>query len=206
MGESGIFSSPSSPSISGSFFGHSSFAAFSVAKEGSVVNVTDLVKDEEELKMFSPMGCGSQTGAGTVSELAKAGKGDGVVVMGLGGVGLCAIMSAKIQGCHTIIGIDRIASRLDLAKELGATHVINTSDASVDLIVEIRKITKNVGATIVIDTTGNMELIKQGVEFTAYFGQFIILGVPPRDGNLEINLLSYMKVCELPLPLYGDLC
>lgn len=170
------------------------------------MNVTDLVKDEEELKMFSPMGCGSQTGAETVSELAKAGKGDGVVVMGLGGVGLCAIMSAKIQGCHTIIGIDRIASRLDLAKELGATHVINTSDASVDLIVEIRKITKNVGATIVIDTTGNMELIKQGVEFTAYFGQFIILGVPPRDGNLEINLLSYMKVCELPLPLYGDLC
>jgi Zn-dependent alcohol dehydrogenase len=205
MGEGGIFSNSSSPSIAGSFFGHSSFAALSIVKESSVVNVTDLVKDEEELKMFSPMGCGFQTGAGTVSELAKAGEGDSVAVMGLGGVGLCAIMSAKIQGCHTIIGIDRIDERLKLAKELGATHVINTSDASVDLTAEIKKITKEVGATIVIDTTGNMGLIKQGVEFTAHFGQFIILGIPPRDGNLEIHLLSYMQVGGLR-QLQGDRC
>lgn len=132
-----------------------------------------------------------------MSELAKAGKGDSVAVMGLGGVGLSAIMSAKIQGCHTIIGIDRIAGRLDLAKDMGATHVIDTSSASIDLIAEIKKITTEVGATIVIDTTGNMELIKKGVEFTANLGQFIILGIPPRDANLEVHLSSYMVVCKI---------
>ena len=58
MGEDGVFNSTLSPSISGTFFGHSSFSALSIAKESSIVKVTDLVKDEEELKMFSPMGCG----------------------------------------------------------------------------------------------------------------------------------------------------
>lgn len=163
-------------------------------KANSVVNVSALVETEEELKMFSPMGCGFITGAGTVTELVNAGKGDSVVVMGLGGVGLCAVMAARIRGCHTIIGVDRIASRLELASELGATHVIDTSDKSLDLSAEIKKITKDIGAAITIDTTGNMELIRMGMEITGNLGQFVILGIPPRDEVLEIHLLSYMQV------------
>ena len=61
-------------------------------KESSVVKVTGLVKDEEELKMFAPMGCGFQTGVGTVERLCGAGEEDAVVIMGSGGVGLSAIM------------------------------------------------------------------------------------------------------------------
>lgn len=161
------------------------------------MNVSGLVKSEKELKMFAPMGCGFQTGAGTVTELTKAAEGDNVVIMGLGGVGLCAIMAAKIQGCQTIIGVDRITSRLDLAKEMGATHVINTSDAELDIVAEVKKTTRDVGATITIDTTGNMELINKGIEFTGNLGQFVILGIPPRDAKLEIHLVSHMMVCNL---------
>lgn len=78
--------------VAGQFFGQSSFANLSAVKEASVVNVKGLIKGEDELKLFAPMGCGFQTGAGTVVNLAKATSEDTVVVMGLGGVGLAAVM------------------------------------------------------------------------------------------------------------------
>lgn len=78
--------------INGSFFGQSSFSSVALAKESSVVNVSSLVKDREELKMMAPLGCGLQTGAGTLLRVAKATSEDSVAVLGLGGVGLAAIM------------------------------------------------------------------------------------------------------------------
>jgi Zn-dependent alcohol dehydrogenase len=81
--------------VAGQFFGQSSFANLSAVKEASIVNVKGLIKDEEELKLFAPMGCGFQTGAGTVINLAKATSEDSVVVLGLGGVGLAAIMVSQ---------------------------------------------------------------------------------------------------------------
>jgi Zn-dependent alcohol dehydrogenase len=86
------FTLPSDSKASGSFFGQSSFSSYAIVKESSVVNVTGLVKDEEELKMFAPMGCGFQTGVGTVERFCGADEEDAVVIMGLGGVGLSAIM------------------------------------------------------------------------------------------------------------------
>jgi Zn-dependent alcohol dehydrogenase len=79
-------------SAGGLFFGQSSFSSIALVKETSVVNVEQLVKDEEELKLFAPMGCGYQTGAAAVTELVNVGKKDVVVVFGLGGVGMSAIM------------------------------------------------------------------------------------------------------------------
>jgi Zn-dependent alcohol dehydrogenase len=78
--------------VAGQFFGQSSFANLSAVKESSIVNVKGMVEGEDELKLFAPMGCGFQTGAGTVVNLAKATSEDSVVVMGLGGVGLAAVM------------------------------------------------------------------------------------------------------------------
>jgi Zn-dependent alcohol dehydrogenase len=97
-------------SAGGLYFGQSSFSSLALVKGTSIVNVEQLVKDEEELKLFAPMGCGYQTGAGAVTELANVGKKDVVVVgsdanwkllswltrvrqvFGLGGVGMSAIM------------------------------------------------------------------------------------------------------------------
>ena len=76
----------------GQFFGQSSFANLSVVKGTSILNVKEIIKDEEELKLFAPLGCGVQTGAGTVVRLSNATKEDTLVIMGLGGVGLSAIM------------------------------------------------------------------------------------------------------------------
>jgi threonine dehydrogenase-like Zn-dependent dehydrogenase len=68
--------------------------------------------------------------------------------------------AAKIKGCKVIIGVDRITSRLDLSKEVGATHAIDTSDSKIDLVGKIKSLTEGIGASIVVDTTGNMGLIQ----------------------------------------------
>jgi len=67
--------------VTGMFFGQSSFAGLAIVKQRSVVDVSALLKNEDELKLFAPMGCGFQTGAGTVAVLANAGPTDSVVVM-----------------------------------------------------------------------------------------------------------------------------
>ena len=104
------------------------------------------------------------------------------------------IQGAKIRGCKTIIGVDRVASRLELAKDLGATHVVDTGTIKGTLTEEIRGITEGVGTTITVDAAGAVPLIQQGVEFTANQGKMILLGVPPMDAVLQIPLVPYTMV------------
>jgi Zn-dependent alcohol dehydrogenase len=92
-----------------------------------------------------------------------------------------------------IVGVDRSDERLTLAKELGATHTINTSDPQVNLVEVVKSYTDGVGASIVIDTTGNMGVIGSGMDFTANRGQMVILGVPPIDGSLGVHLITFMQ-------------
>ncbi|KAL1911260.1 hypothetical protein Sste5344_003064 [Sporothrix stenoceras] len=171
-----------SKAIGGSFFGQSSLAQHTRVQETSMVKVTHLVNSREELSMFAPLGCGIQTGAGTITQLGQAGPNNKVAVIGLGG----------LTGCRNIIGIDRVASRLELAKILGATHVVNTSELSGTLVDEIRNITGGSGSTITVDATGATPLIQQGVEFTPNQGKMILLGVAPMDAGFEVQIIPYM--------------
>jgi Zn-dependent alcohol dehydrogenase len=79
-------------SIGGQFFGQSSFASRTVVKERTVVNLKSIVDNEEDLKMLCPLGCGVQTGSGTMINIGGAKKGDDVAVLGVGSVGLSAVM------------------------------------------------------------------------------------------------------------------
>ncbi|USW50378.1 Putative alcohol dehydrogenase, zinc-type, GroES-like superfamily, NAD(P)-binding domain superfamily [Septoria linicola] len=174
------------PEVGGCFFGQSSFANFSIVKSCSVVNVKGIVTEKRDLQLFSPLGCGIQTGSGTVVNVSGAGPKDAICIMGLGGVGLSAIMGAKIQGCRTIIGIDKVDSRLKLAKELGATHVIDGSklDEGKTLPDVVKEIADGVGPTITIDTTGAPVLMDAGMQFTRNRGKYIQVGSPPFDYTL----------------------
>ena len=206
------FRSTSNTDVGGSFFGQSSFSSLSAVREDSVVNVSDIIKNEEELKLFAPLGCGFQTGAGTMTDLAGTSEKDTVAIFGLGGVGLAAVMvgaplgpsmihradmsvqGAKVKGAKTIIGVDRIASRVELAKSLGATHVINTSDPDLDLVQEIKKITQGAGTTVTVDASGNVGLITKGLEVTAKGGQMILVGLMPIDAQLNVHLVTHLQV------------
>lgn len=103
------------------FFGQSSFATHSLATARNLVKVPKALP----LPLLAPLGCGLQTGAGTVVNSLKVRKGQGVAVFGTGAVGLSAVMAARIAGAYPIIGVDIRPARLSLATKLGATHAID---------------------------------------------------------------------------------
>lgn len=116
------------------FFGQSSFATYAVANERNVVKVDKDV----DLSLLGPLGCGIQTGSGAVLNTLKPEGGSSIAIFGSGAVGLSALMAAKAIGCTTIIAVDIHDHRLELAKELGATHTINAkNDDPVKKITEI---------------------------------------------------------------------
>ncbi|MBF7096845.1 NAD(P)-dependent alcohol dehydrogenase [Alkalibacter mobilis] len=139
------------------FFAQSSFATYAIADERNAIKIDD----EVDLELMGPLGCGIQTGAGTVMNKLKPGPGTSIVIFGCGAVGLSGVMAAKIMGCSNIIGVDAVDERLDLAKELGATHVINGNKVK-DITAEIKKITLN-GADYSLDTTGVEKLVNEAL-------------------------------------------
>lgn len=182
-----------SEDVGGNFFGQSSFASLTPVHEACVVNARDLVKDREELKLFAPLGCGIQTGSASMINLGAADETHQVVITGLGGVGLSAIMAAKIQGCRTIIAVDRVVSRLELAKTLGATHALDTSPENFDLAGEIQKISGG-GADIILDTTGVPAVVKAAAKSLGRMGKLIFVGIMPPDFVLDIPAAEWMAV------------
>ena len=87
-----VFKDSNGISVGGRFFGQSSFAKHTIASEKSVVNVKGMGLTRDDLKLLAPFGCGLQTGSGTVTNVAKAGEEDAITIIGMGGVGLAAVM------------------------------------------------------------------------------------------------------------------
>ncbi|KAI3007370.1 NAD(P)-binding protein [Aspergillus phoenicis ATCC 13157] len=182
------------PEIFGQFFGQSSFASWTIVQEESVVNVSGLVKGREDLQLLAPLGCGVQTGAGAVIKAAKAQPEDTVAVLGLGGVGLSAVMGARIAGCRKIIGIARNQARLELALALGATHVVRL-DSNTDkghVTESVRALTNGLGADVTLETTGVPGLIAEGIRMTANKGRIVQLGTAPEDAVVSLPIHDFM--------------
>jgi aryl-alcohol dehydrogenase len=169
-------------------FGQSAFAQYVVVNERCAVRVPDAVP----LDITGPLGCGIQTGAGAVWNRLKPRPGSSIAVFGCGSVGLSSIMAAKVSGCDVIIGADRTASRLAIAKELGATHLIDTS-VTPDAVDEIRKIT-GLGADCAVDTTGNALCTRMSLQCTKPGSATVVVG---GGGdiviNVEMDLMSVSK-------------
>ena len=104
--------------IHANIFGQSSFATHAIARDRNTVKVSS----DAPLERLGPLGCGIMTGAGAVMNALRVRAGSTIAIFGTGAVGLSAIMAAKAVGAATIIAIDINESRLDLARELGATH------------------------------------------------------------------------------------
>lgn len=128
------------------FFGQSSFSRWVIAPERTCVKVDR----DAPLEVLAPMGCGVITGSGAVINSLKVGAGDSIAVFGVGGVGLSAIMAARLVGASRIIAVDVQPSRLDLALQLGATDAVNSAEA--DPAGAIREITGH-GAQFSFNTT-----------------------------------------------------
>jgi aryl-alcohol dehydrogenase len=133
--------------------------------------------------MLGPLGCGIQTGAGTVLNRLKPEFGSSIVVYGCGAVGLSAVMAAKIIGCQRIIAVDVNESRLALARELGATHTVNGKQEQT--IERVREITGN-GSEYAVETTGVPLVVRQSLQALRPLGVSAIVGVTP-EVTLDVH-------------------
>jgi aryl-alcohol dehydrogenase len=143
--------------IFGQFFGQSSFARYAIAPERTAVKVPDDVP----LDVMAPLGCGVITGTGAVINSLGVGAGDSMAVFGVGGVGLSAVMAARIVGATHIIAVDINPGRLALALELGATASINPSERNP--VETIKDITRY-GANYSFNTTQAPEIWDAAVD------------------------------------------
>lgn len=129
------------------FFGQSSFATYALASHRNAVKVDhDLPLDH-----LAPLGCGLQTGAGTVVNSLAIAKDQSLVIVGAGAVGLGALMAAKRIGCRPLVVVEPVTSRRTLARELGADHALSPYEAMDKGIARILPD----GAAFVIDTAGD---------------------------------------------------
>ena len=116
------------------------FAQLSSYAEQMLVHENALVKIDADIPLdrAALVGCGVTTGVGAVFNAAKVEPGATVAVIGCGGVGLSAVNGAALAGASRIIAIDTVATKLEKAREMGATDVINASNADpVDQVIEI---------------------------------------------------------------------
>lgn len=164
------------------FFGQSSFAEYAVVAAHTAVKVED---PDIDLGIVAPLGCGVQTGAGTVLNALKPEFGSTIAVFGCGTVGMSAIMAARITGCMKIIAVGGKDNTLSLAKELGATHTINMKNCP-DIVAEIKRIT-NGGVNYSVDTSGNDSFVLTGLRCLAPLGVEAIVGITPK---MEIDMFA----------------
>jgi aryl-alcohol dehydrogenase len=170
--------------IYGSFFGQSTFGTHALVNERNAVKV----RPDVPLEILSPMGCGIQTGAGGVINTLKAKPGSSIAIFGIGSVGLSAIMAAVVSGCTKIIGIDVVPERLKLAKEFGATDIIDSGKANA--VEEIQKLTGG-GIEFTLECTGIPKVFRQAVDSLMMGGTCGLIGVAPVgvEANLEMQVI-----------------
>ncbi len=148
------------------FFGQSSFATYALAHQRNAIKVPRQLP----LEILGPLGCGLQTGAGAILKALKVPVGATVAVFGVGAVGLAAIMAAKVADAATVIAVDVSEPRLEIAKELGATHVVNAA-GGVDVAAAIRQVQPR-GVEFILDTSGRASNLDAGVGALAPLGRF----------------------------------
>lgn len=187
--------------VRGHFFGQSSFATHALATERNLVKVDAQLP----LELLAPLGCGLQTGAGTILNSLAVQAGASVVILGAGSVGLAAVMAARIAGADPIIAVDIMPKRLELALELGATHAIeNRGDRGAGLARRIEGIARG-GVDHVLEITGDPELYRLSIELLKPGGSTALLtGVeaPARlpEGRTALSVIQGDAVPQLFIP------
>ena len=183
MGEGGLFDGTSRLSLNGEKLNQ--FLTVSSFAEYAVVPATGLVKIPEEMPLdrAALISCAVLTGYGSVVNTAKVKKDSTVAVFGCGGVGLNIIQGAKIAGAKRIFAIDVTKEKLNLAKKLGATDLVNSRQS--DPVKEIKEITS--GVDFVFEALGREETIQQAWKTVGPFGQLTLVGLMKHGASLTID-------------------
>lgn len=164
--------------IGSNIFGQSAFASHALAHPRNMVKIdADL-----PLHLLAPLGCGIQTGAGTVLETLNVQPGQAIAIFGGGAVGLAAVMAAAIAGAGRIALLDRHVHRLDLGRDLGATETATGLDALAGPFDHI------------VDTTGVPALLGPAVDLLAPRGTLALVGAYPSDPKFAVEASAIMSL------------
>ena len=136
-------------------------------------------------------GCAVTTGLGVINNNARLKIGQSLVVFGAGGVGLNVIQGGSLASAYPIVGIDLYPSKLELAQRFGATHT-NDAGSEIDILTAVRKALGSKHADVVVDNTGDVEVIRLAMQITHPQGKTILVGVPRKATPVPLY----------PLPLF----
>ena len=159
------------------------FATHTVVSERAVLPVPDNVP----LEQAALVGCAVMTGIGAVLETAKVHPGQSVLVTGLGGVGLSAVQGARLARAGMVIAVDRSPEKLELAKKLGATDVL---EAGPDTAKEIRALTGKRGVDHALDCVGSADTIRASWSATRRGGTTVVVGIGGKEQQVSFSALE----------------
>ncbi|MER7108442.1 Zn-dependent alcohol dehydrogenase [Streptomyces sp. NPDC000229] len=187
------------------------FASTSVFAERTLVRAVQAVRIPSGIPLDSAalIGCGVLTGVGAVLNRAKVGRGETVVVIGTGGIGLNVLQGARLAGASPIVAVDVRADKEPLARRFGATHFVTSADA-------VREVLPG-GADHVFECVGHVGLVRKAIDLLDRHGQAVLLGMtapadeaafPPASMFLDKSVLGCRYGSSRPqhdIPLYAGL-
>jgi S-(hydroxymethyl)glutathione dehydrogenase / alcohol dehydrogenase len=159
------------------------FSEYSIVSEN---RVTPIAADSD-LEVAALFGCAVTTGFGVVENNARLRIGESVVVFGAGGIGLNIVQAAALVSAYPIIAVDLHDNKLELARLMGATHVLNSRNG--DVRQQILDIVGSAGVDAFIDNTGQPAVIEMGYQMSKPQGRVTLVGVPRKDNNINIYSL-----------------
>ncbi len=179
------------------FLGMSAFAEQMVLPEGGVVKI----RKDMPLDRASLIGCGVMTGVGAAINTAKVAPGSTCAVIGAGGVGLNVIQGCVLAGAEKIIGIDMRENKLEMAREFGATHVIDASRE--DAVMRVQELTGG-GADYAFEAIGLPAAITQAFNMIRRGGEAIVVGMAPFNSEVTVSATAFLDEKVLRGCLYGS--
>lgn len=175
----------------------SSFAEMMLVHEHACVKI----RKDMPLDRAALIGCGVMTGVGAVMHTSNVRPGETVAVIGCGGIGLAAINGAAIAGAGRVIAIDVIGSKLNLAKEFGATDVVNAKDG--DPVKQVVEMTGG-GVHHAFECIGLKQTAEQSFAMTGRGGTANIIGMIPAGVNIELPGVAFLGEKRIQGSLMGS--
>ncbi|ABS03972.1 Alcohol dehydrogenase GroES domain protein [Kineococcus radiotolerans SRS30216 = ATCC BAA-149] len=156
--------------------GISAFATHAVVDRRSIVPVEADVPPA----VAALLGCAVLTGGGAVLNAGRPQEGDDVIVVGLGGVGMAAVMTAASLGTGRVIGVDTVAAKLTAARAAGASQALTPQEA----------LAEGLRAPVVVEAAGNVRAFETAVQLTAPGGTTVTVGLPAPGARAQIEPLG----------------
>jgi len=180
------------------------FAAIGSYAERMLLHENSLVRIEPEIPLdrAALVGCGVLTGVGAALRSARLQAGQTVVVFGCGGVGLSIVQGARIGGARQIVAVDQFDAKLEMAKGVGATNTVNSTQD--DPVKAVRAMTKGLGVDHAFEAVGVASLCRQAIESLAVRGTATIVGVLPPDATIEFPWMAIRPECRVQTSRMGS--